>query len=193
MDSLSLFDSTDVPTIPRRCKMCGVEQGADAFYTGFRECKTCLQVRSRHNYAAKPELYREHNRRWRRENPERSDLTRHASHIRINYGLSLDEYDAMLVRQGGGCAVCGALPDGRRLHIDHDHETGKVRGLLCSGCNTAIGGFREDVATILDGAEYVGTHVPQFAVSIIHEPVPERPSMQQCAASALLRYGRLEP
>ena len=46
-------------------------------------------------------------------------------------GLPLAEYDALLVAQGGGCAICGNAPKTRRLHVDHDHKTGEVRGLLC--------------------------------------------------------------
>lgn len=46
-------------------------------------------------------------------------------------GVTDAEYAAMLERQGGGCAICGATPKTRRLHVDHDHRTGDVRGLLC--------------------------------------------------------------
>ena len=46
-------------------------------------------------------------------------------------GLPLAEYDALLAAQGGGCAICGNPPKTRRLHVDHDHKTGEVRGLLC--------------------------------------------------------------
>ncbi|MCU1530841.1 MAG: vBYenPAB5 [Arthrobacter sp.] len=62
-----------------------------------------------------------------------------------NYGLTADEYDAMLVYQGGLCASCGQEPDNKRgFHIDHDHDTGVVRSLLCPGCNVAFGFLRED-------------------------------------------------
>jgi hypothetical protein len=46
-------------------------------------------------------------------------------------GVTDDQYDAMLQAQGGGCAICGSRPKTRRLHVDHDHATGRVRGLLC--------------------------------------------------------------
>lgn len=48
------------------------------------------------------------------------------------------EYDALLTYQGGRCAICGNPPKARRLHVDHDHRTGKVRGLLCFRCNRAL-------------------------------------------------------
>jgi hypothetical protein len=60
------------------------------------------------------------------------------------YGLSLAAYDALMDAQGHGCAICGdACPSGRRLAVDHDHQTGRVRGLLCVRCNTLIGSARE--------------------------------------------------
>lgn len=57
---------------------------------------------------------------------------------RAELGLSLEEYDALLAAQGGGCAICGNPPKTRRLDVDHDHRTGKVRGLLCHRCNRAL-------------------------------------------------------
>lgn len=56
------------------------------------------------------------------------------------YGLTMAEYEVMLVRQNGVCAICqGPDPDGRDLAVDHSHETGRVRGLLCRSCNTMLG------------------------------------------------------
>lgn len=57
---------------------------------------------------------------------------------RSRTGITIDEYDARLAKQGGGCAVCGRPPKTRRLHVDHDHATGAIRGLLCYRCNRAI-------------------------------------------------------
>lgn len=55
------------------------------------------------------------------------------------YGLTLGAYEKMLADQLSGCAICGKAPtSGRPLHVDHDHETGRVRGLLCSKCNQAM-------------------------------------------------------
>jgi hypothetical protein len=57
------------------------------------------------------------------------------------YGISGEDYSNLLTSQGGGCAVCGSLPKGNRLSVDHDHRTGEVRGLLCAPCNRALGYF----------------------------------------------------
>ena len=57
---------------------------------------------------------------------------------RAELDVSLDDYEALLAAQGGGCALCGNPPKTRRLDVDHDHRTGQIRGLLCSRCNQAI-------------------------------------------------------
>lgn len=53
-------------------------------------------------------------------------------------GVDDARYRAMLEAQGGGCAICGSKPRTRRLHVDHDHKTGRVRGLLCFPCNRLL-------------------------------------------------------
>ena len=74
-----------------------------------------------------------------------------------SYGVTSDDYALMLKKQGGGCAGCGLRRErsGRHLAVDHDHETGAVRGLLCAGCNTAIGLVKEDPETLRALAEYL--------------------------------------
>lgn len=78
------------------------------------------------------------------------------------YGLAHGEYGRMLVEQKGVCAACGKPeetkgPTGktRRLCVDHDHATGKVRGLLCNGCNRAIGNVNDDPETLRRLANYL--------------------------------------
>lgn len=64
----------------------------------------------------------------------------------------------MLAAQNGGCAICSTTtPDGnaRRFHVDHDHETGKIRGLLCHSCNTGIGKLRDDPDLLLSAVAYL--------------------------------------
>ena len=78
--------------------------------------------------------------------------------LRYRYGIEIAEYDAMLEAQGGLCAICRLPPDGTsrggRLFVDHCHETGKIRGLLCNKCNLAVGYLGSESA-LLRAAEYV--------------------------------------
>ena len=80
--------------------------------------------------------------------------------LRSAYGLEIQDYAALLFRQEGRCAVCGVAPrhDEPRLCVDHCHRSGKVRGLLCGHCNTAIGKFRDDASRMRRAAAYVEGH-----------------------------------
>jgi len=72
--------------------------------------------------------------------------------LRVNYGISVEQYEAMLKQQSGCCAICKKAPGENargRLHVDHCHKTGKIRGLLCVKCNMALGW----VETFKDAAE----------------------------------------
>lgn len=70
-----------------------------------------------------------------------------ARQLKCRYGITLDDYDRMLQEQDGKCALCpateGNVGKGTALHVDHNHETGEVRGLLCSPCNRAIAQFED--------------------------------------------------
>lgn len=74
-----------------------------------------------------------------------------------DYGITLPEYMVILEKQGGQCAICGSGEPGGvgRFHVDHDHKTGKVRGLLCHFCNTGIGSLRDDPVLLRAAVEYL--------------------------------------
>lgn len=74
--------------------------------------------------------------------------------IRHRYGITVESYDEMFLQQEGKCAICGEIP--RKLYIDHDHESGKYRQLLCPGCNTMIAGLENSKNGI--GIEYLIKH-----------------------------------
>jgi hypothetical protein len=75
---------------------------------------------------------------------------RRCCHLRRRYGITLDDYEAMLGKQGGVCAICGGTQKFRdiNLAVDHCHDTGRIRGLLCDRCNKALG-FVEDCPNLL--------------------------------------------
>jgi hypothetical protein len=72
------------------------------------------------------------------------------------YGLSPEQYFFLWEKQGGKCKICGkTLPDGEYLHIDHDKQTGEVRGLLCRECNLGLGNFKDNPENLIKAAEYI--------------------------------------
>lgn len=86
---------------------------------------------------------------------ERWKKNRHhmrAVKVKSVYGLSAQEYDDLIKFHHGRCAICKKE---RNLNIDHNHETGRVRGLLCAKCNKAIGLFEENEQSLLDAARYL--------------------------------------
>lgn len=134
---------------PKTCRACGVTkthadfslsrkatETSNAVYRS--DCKECCSGRAL---------------QWFRDNRERNKENKHRWNLANNYGLTPEEYVAMLQEQGGVCAICGepeTKKHGRtgtefRLAVDHCHGTGRVRGLLCQTCNRVIGLFRDDV------------------------------------------------
>jgi hypothetical protein len=81
------------------------------------------------------------------------------THNYKQYGLSLERYEEMFEEQNGLCAIC-ENPDstGRLLGVDHDHESGTIRGLLCSNCNTALGLVKEDPEILSRMIDYLEAH-----------------------------------
>lgn len=94
---------------------------------------------------------------YRRANPAPSNQgeTRYGYHLETTYGLSLDEYQAMLEAQDYTCAICGGVGS-RRLAVDHCHATEKVRGLLCNKCNLALGLLEDDPERMGRAINYLG-------------------------------------
>lgn len=90
---------------------------------------------------------------------EQSRLRSRRHRLRTAYGITLDQYAAMLVEQRGGCAICRqTCPTGQHLAVDHDHKTGAVRGLLCFGHNTGMGKFNDDPELLRRAADYLELH-----------------------------------
>jgi hypothetical protein len=75
--------------------------------------------------------------------------------LKRRYGISPAEYDALLAKQGGACAICRKRPKGR-LCVDHCHVTGMIRGLLCNECNGALGYLKDDQASLVAALAYLG-------------------------------------
>lgn len=78
----------------------------------------------------------------------------HDTILRKKYGIGLHQYQSILEAQQGACGICGKK-NWRNLAIDHNHQTGDVRGLLCSTCNTGLGQFQDSVDLLEKAIEYL--------------------------------------
>ena len=134
----------------RTCRKCNKEKNLlDDFYRSRAdptkassyayECKVCTKIRAR-KYDHE---HREHKR----------DL-----HLQRYYGISADDFNMLLEAQDHQCAICFTTnPGGKsgRFNVDHDHKTGKVRGLLCKSCNIALGEVGDNIHTLKNMIEYL--------------------------------------
>ena len=95
-------------------------------------------------------------RKWKKDHPDKRRVQQRAARLKRVYGISLDQYDLMSLEQGHVCAICRQPnPNGRRLSVDHSHETGAIRGLLCSDCNSLLGFAQDDIDIMISAANYV--------------------------------------
>ena len=129
----------------KKCCSCKQDLPVDQFHRNktnksglANECKSCKKERAK-------VYYNNNTDKWRDK------------HYSKAYNLSLDDYTAMLAKQDGKCAICGCTEsrDGKRFAVDHCHDTGKVRGLLCRPCNSAIGFLNDDYQTALAAVRYL--------------------------------------
>lgn len=98
---------------------------------------------------------------WRREN-KKKDAQSYQEYefirgLRRNYGITANQYHEMLAAQNESCACCGQHKSKfkRRLHVDHDHDTGEIRALLCTECNPALGYFKHSIERLELGISYL--------------------------------------
>ena len=78
-------------------------------------------------------------------------------YLERNYGITVDDYNKIFEEQGGSCAICGKHQKDltKALAVDHDHITGKIRGLLCDGCNLALGKLNDSIKILESAIEYL--------------------------------------
>jgi hypothetical protein len=110
----------------------------------------CIRASNRNCYEAHTERYLKRSQRWYAENTKVMATVSRKSMLKRQYGLTLEDYETMLVTQGGVCKMCGGPPGKRMLAVDHDHETGKIRGLLCVRCNVGLGFYERRKLQIED-------------------------------------------
>ncbi|MGH7241077.1 MAG: endonuclease VII domain-containing protein [Candidatus Saccharimonadales bacterium] len=107
----------------------------------YSQCKNCINRRQRE---------------WNNRNPDR--ITQ--QNLKQHYGITPLQYQEMFKAQRGNCAICGRNQSEfkRKLCVDHDHITRRVRSLLCTGCNTALGGIKESIEVGIALVEYLRGH-----------------------------------
>lgn len=130
----------------KQCTKCKVEKPLEEFRREtngplgrFRWCRICQRASDKARYA------------------RNKDSVKDADYRR-NYGFGLDQYNEMVQAQNGRCKICGtSKPGGRgnRLHVDHDHTTNVIRGLLCTNCNIGIGKFKDSPEFLETAANYL--------------------------------------
>ena len=144
-----------------KCKECAIKAVAE--YTkkhpGQKKA-SARKYRETHKdnaYAAQKE--------WHKKHPEKKPeyaMNGYKRHLRVKFGITIQDYDDMYIEQGGRCAICGVHQSEtqKRLCVDHDHESGNVRGLLCDRCNTSIGKFNDDINLLHNAIKYLEGNKP---------------------------------
>jgi len=161
---LSLFPKAVAKSGSGCCKLCA-RQYSDAWRERNKE-RVLASKRARYaadpQSAAKAKAYRDvriesytsgQKTWWAAQTAEKK---KHYA-LTKNYGMSIEQYDDMLKAQGGGCAICGAETNknGKSLFVDHCHDTGRVRGILCYKCNTGLGSFLDNPELIQKALSYL--------------------------------------
>ena len=142
------------------------------FYKGRNDCKNCRKkymnkYRKENNYNKK--YYEEHKEKdkkrclenyYKNKNSPEKKLKWRENQLKVKYGITLEEWNVMYEEQGYSCAICNSdAPVGSGvLHVDHCHDTGKIRGLLCHHCNVALGSFKEDIKILEKAIKYIDKH-----------------------------------
>lgn len=113
--------------------------------------------------AANPEHYRKKDTEYRKAHPDRIKKSIRKTHLKRLYGLTVAEYDAMVVTQNGRCAVCDTnkLEKGKHWCVDHCHKTNAIRRLLCHSCNLGLGLFHHDIILLQSAVTYLREFHPQ--------------------------------
>src|SRR5262245_21001533 len=101
---------------------------------------------------------REQRRRHRKKHPDKERHRRRVNDLRRTYGIEIRQWEALFKSQGGVCAICGNPETYRRLSMEHEHRSGKIRGLLCNSCNNGLGRFFDSEKLLRAAAKYIKKH-----------------------------------
>lgn len=140
----------------KKCTKCGIEKPLSEFSKDNHkksdhtsQCKVC-----KNNYM----------KLFRKNNIELCKIYLKRSTLKRTFGLSLDDYNDMLINQNYRCAICNKKETRKingkicKLSVDHNHKTGKVRGLLCNDCNNGIGRLKENISILKTAIDYLRSY-----------------------------------
>ena len=151
------------------CSKCGNEFKKGCSGSAYRQCPKCCREYARKWALEHPEQSKESKRKWKSKNPDHDkeryrknpEGFREKSFIRT-YNITIKDYNLLLQQQNMVCAIC-KKPEIRKhkngkkynMAIDHDHNTGKIRGLLCNKCNTSLGLLDENIQNMKNMIKYI--------------------------------------
>jgi hypothetical protein len=148
--------------ISKRCPRCGETKPISEFRQepsrprGLASyCRSCEPAVRRERYLARRQAHNDYARRYQQERPERRSEYSRRHALKKLYGITPEQWARMYEEQDGRCLICGNSPKRKRLHVDHCHETGVVRGLLCSACNSGIALMRHDSELLIKAIAYL--------------------------------------
>lgn len=120
-------------------------------------CKICYRISNKKWRDKNREKKNNDNRSYYYNNKEKVILNIEKSRLKRQYGITIEEYERMIVEQNNLCAICGKEETEKygKLAIDHDHNTGIVRGLLCHKCNRGLGCFDESEYILSNAIKYL--------------------------------------
>ena len=141
----------------KRCYNCTNTKSISDFHKGASQCKDCAKVYAKEyrekNYTKVREVQKASYQKYQEKYKKRADVRR----IERDYGLSEEDYQALIKKQNNRCAICDKTGGFglEKLVIDHCHKSGKVRGMLCRLCNTSLGGFRDNEEQLMNAIYYL--------------------------------------
>lgn len=148
----------------KRCSCCQEAKPVSEFYKDASKpdeleyrCKECCSKYCKQYYQKNRKQIQKRARQWQRENPGVRAKIHRENQLKRKYGLTPEDYDQMLADQNGCCAICGGRQSksNRRLAVDHDKETKRVRGLLCVSCNRGIGYLQHNTDILRNAVAYL--------------------------------------
>lgn len=157
------FETRRSVKVERRvCATCKVEKEASEFQNciyctgGINgRCKECLN-KYRKKYYMDKEEYKKTKKKQYKHKPGTREYMMEVRLMR-DFRMTIDEYNELFVKQEGRCAICGKHQSemNKAIHVDHDHVTGEIRGLLCDKCNFGLGMFKDDPELMIKAANYI--------------------------------------